>query len=78
MKAIAEGTIAWEKDPDFGYEVASSVPGVEDEELLRPAELYRRTAREADYASLVKRFTAERREFLGGFPSLNREILAAV
>src|SRR5204862_2152597 len=27
VKGIAEGTIEWERDPDFGYLVASSVPG---------------------------------------------------
>src|SRR5947199_2917667 len=27
VKGIAEGTIEWERDPDFGYFVASSIPG---------------------------------------------------
>src|SRR5213075_369481 len=26
VKAIAEGMIKWEKDPDFGYDVATEVP----------------------------------------------------
>src|SRR5438034_6365695 len=30
VKAIAEGTIKWERDPDFGYLIASEVPGVDD------------------------------------------------
>src|SRR4029077_16986882 len=34
VKAIAEGTIQWERDPDFGYEVAASVPGIDDPEIL--------------------------------------------
>ncbi|MHB8509044.1 MAG: phosphoenolpyruvate carboxykinase [Candidatus Dormibacteria bacterium] len=78
VKAIAEGTIKWQQDPDFGYEVATSVPGVEDAEILRPADLYRRTGREAEYRSLVARFKAERQEFLKGFPGLSAEIVAAV
>ena len=45
VKAIAEGTITWERDPDFGYEVASSLPGIEDLELLQPRLLYERTGR---------------------------------
>src|SRR5206468_6121742 len=47
VKAIAEGTIRWDRDPDFGYEVASSVPGIdgEAEQLLRPLVLYRRQER---------------------------------
>ena len=42
VKAIAEGTIQWEADPDFGYKVASQVPGIEAEDidLLQPRRLY--------------------------------------
>src|SRR3954451_20149245 len=38
VKAIAEGTIEWERDPDFGYDVASRVPGIDDEDadILQP------------------------------------------
>src|SRR5207302_10875495 len=28
VKGIAEGMIEWERDPDFGYAVASTVPGI--------------------------------------------------
>ena len=31
VKGIAEGTIEWERDPDFGYLVAASVPGIDDD-----------------------------------------------
>jgi phosphoenolpyruvate carboxykinase (ATP) len=78
VKAIAEGTIEWQTDPDFGYEVASSLPGISDEELLRPKELYERTGRAEEYAKLVERFKAERKEFLGKFPKLDPEIVEAV
>ena len=30
VKGIAEGTIEWETDPDFGYCVARRVPGIDD------------------------------------------------
>src|ERR671936_505996 len=43
VKGIAEGTIEWERDPDFGYLVASSVPGIDDNEVLQPRRLYERT-----------------------------------
>ena len=43
VKGIAEGTIEWERDPDFGYLVASSVPGIDDVEVLQPRKLYERT-----------------------------------
>ena len=44
VKALAEGTITWKNDPDFGYEIAESVPGfpAEDSDLLEPRLLYER------------------------------------
>src|SRR5258705_12052380 len=77
VKGIAEGTIAWEVDPDFGYLVASAVPGIDDVEVLQPRRLYERTGRSDEYAALVARLKAERAEFLGTFPSLSVEIVAA-
>src|ERR671931_520212 len=80
VKGIAEGTIEWERDPDFGYLVASSVPGIDAEDLdvLQPKRLYEAQGRVDEYASLVERFKAERTEFLRDFPSLSDEIVAAV
>lgn len=78
VEAIAEGTISWERDPDFGYEVATDVPGIDDVELLQPRRLYHRQGRDAEYADLVARFKRERRAFLESFPGLHPEILAAV
>jgi phosphoenolpyruvate carboxykinase (ATP) len=78
VKGIAEGTIEWERDPDFGYLVASSVPGIDDHEVLQPRKLYEEQARGDEYRSLVERFKGERVEFLRGFPSLSDEIVAAV
>ena len=40
-----EGTIEWTEDPDFGYEVAASIPGVDDLEILQPRRLYERQGR---------------------------------
>jgi len=53
VKAIAEGTIEWETDPDFGYQVATALPGIGDEELLQPRRLYARQDRGDEYAKLV-------------------------
>jgi len=78
VKAIAEGTITWERDPDFGYLVASALPGIDDLELLQPRRLYQRTGRSDEYAGWVSRLKAERIEFLSGYAGLNPEILAAV
>jgi phosphoenolpyruvate carboxykinase (ATP) len=80
VKAIAEGTIVWDEDPDFHYLVAREVPGIdaEDRDLLEPRRLYDTTGRPDEYATLVERFKRERSEFLARFPSLSDEIVAAV
>ena len=80
VKGIAEGTIGWERDPDFGYLTAAAVPGIDegDADLLHPRRLYEAQGRLDEYEQLVVRFKAERAEFLGGFASLSDEIVAAV
>jgi phosphoenolpyruvate carboxykinase (ATP) len=78
VKAIAEGTIQWERDPDFGYEVATSVPDVDDVEILQPRRLYERTDRGDDYTRIVARLKDERRQYLERFPGLRAEIVDAV
>src|SRR5438477_7622719 len=78
VKGIAEGTIEWERDPDFGYRVAATVQGLDDEEILQPRRLYERTGRLDEYMQHVTRLKAERAQFLTKFPSLSAEIVAAV
>jgi phosphoenolpyruvate carboxykinase (ATP) len=64
VKAIAEGTIEWETDPDFGYAVATAVPGVDDPEILQPRKLYERLGRGEEYADRVAQLKAERRTYM--------------
>ncbi len=80
VKGIAEGTIEWQDDPDFGYQIARHVAGIagEDEAVLRPRELYEAQGRADEYAAQVERLHRERREFLSGFESLTAEIVDAV
>jgi phosphoenolpyruvate carboxykinase (ATP) len=78
VKAVAEGTIEWERDPDFGYLVAAAVPGIDDLDVLQPRRLYEATGRRAEYEGIVERFKRERGEFLSRFPSLSREIVDSV
>ncbi|HEY8679258.1 MAG TPA: phosphoenolpyruvate carboxykinase [Candidatus Dormibacteraeota bacterium] len=78
VKAIAEGTIAWVKDPDFGYEVAEQVPGVDDIEVLQPRRLYDRTGRGDEYRKMVQSLKQERVTELAKYPGLDRSIAAAV
>ena len=78
VKAIAEGTIEWETDPDFGYEVASSIPDIDDPEILQPRKLYDRLGRTEEYHGIVERLKAERRNYLEKFPGLQQEIVQAI
>jgi phosphoenolpyruvate carboxykinase (ATP) len=78
VKGIAEGTIEWERDPDFGYLIARAVPGIDDDEIFQPRKLYERTGRSNEYRGHVERLKAERAEFLAGFASLSDDIVAAV
>jgi phosphoenolpyruvate carboxykinase (ATP) len=78
VKAIAEGTIKWERDPDFGYLVASEVPGLDDPDYLRPKALYERQGRGDEYAGLVAKYNADRREYLRKWPGLHEEIVNAL
>jgi len=78
VKAIAEGTIDWVKDPDFGYDVAERVPGIDDIEVLQPRRLYERTGRADEYRALVQRLKQERVAELAKYPGLDRSIAAAV
>ena len=80
VQGIAEGTIRWDRDPDFGYEVASKVSGIEgdDVRLLRPRELYAQQGRLDEYRRIIERLRAERREYMGSFPDLSRDIAESV
>ena len=77
--AIAAGSVTWETDPDFGYEVAAAVRGIEDEHLLQPRTLYEATGRADEYdAQLVEGIKVDRRDHLATYRDLNPEIRSAV
>jgi phosphoenolpyruvate carboxykinase (ATP) len=80
VKGIAEGTIAWEEDPDFGYQVATSIPGIDadGEDILQPRKLYDRQDRSEEYNQIVERLKTERREYMAKWEGLNPEIAKAV
>lgn len=75
VQAIVEGTIEWETDRDFGYEVARSVPGIDDEDLLQPRRLYERRNRLEEYEATVARLKKERVEYLSAFEALDPDVL---
>jgi phosphoenolpyruvate carboxykinase (ATP) len=80
VKGIAEGTIDWQEDPDFGYLLAREVPGIDasDVAVLRPRELYSTQGRSEEYSKHVERLKGEREEYLAKFPALSEEIRHAV
>jgi phosphoenolpyruvate carboxykinase (ATP) len=78
VKAIAEGAITWTRDPDFGYEVAEGVPGIDDIEILQPKRLYQRTGRIDEYRQWVERLKQERVAEFEKYPGLDPSIVSAV
>ncbi len=78
VQGIVEGTIEWTEDGDFGYEIATSVPGVDDIEILQPRRLYERTGRTADYDAMVAKLKRERGQYLGSFEGLDPSIVKSI
>ncbi|MGZ5297024.1 MAG: phosphoenolpyruvate carboxykinase [Actinomycetota bacterium] len=78
VKGIAEGTISFVEDDDFGYLVAGSVPDIDDIELLQPRRLYERQGRSDEYTQIVDRLKSERVARLQEFPELSDDIIKAV
>ncbi|MBI5554049.1 MAG: phosphoenolpyruvate carboxykinase (ATP), partial [Candidatus Diapherotrites archaeon] len=71
--AIARGTILWKKDPDWGYEVATTIPCVEVEKLDP-----RRHYSAEEYQALTEQLRTERIQWLAQFRELRKEIRRAV
>jgi phosphoenolpyruvate carboxykinase (ATP) len=78
VKAIAEGTIKWEQDPDFGYLVATEVPDIDDADYLQPKKMYERQGRLDEYNELVNKYNNDRREYLRKWKGLDEEIAGAI
>ncbi|HEY6566182.1 MAG TPA: phosphoenolpyruvate carboxykinase [Actinomycetota bacterium] len=78
VKGIAEQTIVFEEDPDFGYQVATSVPGLDDTQKLQPRTLYDAQDRGDEYARIVGTLKTDRVAHLQQFTQLSEEIIKAV
>jgi len=78
VKGIAEGTITWSKDPDFGYLVADEVPDFDDPELLHPRSLYASQGRSDEYERLLATLKAERVEYMQQHSGLPSEVIEAL
>jgi phosphoenolpyruvate carboxykinase (ATP) len=56
--------IEWITDPDFGYEVAASCPGIDDVELLQPRPVRASGPRRTSTREIVTQLKAARRAYL--------------
>ena len=77
LQSLADGSIEWVDDVDFGYQRARRIEAV-PAELLDPRGYYERQGRLEEYGSIVARLKAERRKYLEGFPGMSRAILEAL
>jgi len=80
VKGIAENSITWKKDEDFGYEVAEFVPGISKEDIfiLQPRRLYEKLGRQDEYFATVVRLKKEREEHLKKFTDLDKDIIESI
>lgn len=79
LDADARGEVRWERDPDFGWEVAAEVPGVGggDALALLPRLLYAEHDRVYEHAELVVATKRRFHERLGHFAAVPAEVAAA-
>jgi hypothetical protein len=71
--------VGWERDPDFGYRVAASVPGLDDPEAraLLPRLLYADNDRVYEHAGLVADKKRERHAIAVAVAGLDPRVIAA-
>jgi len=80
IKAIADESIQWTEDPDFGYKIAHHVPGIEesDKGLLQPRLLYDAENRLDEYNKHVERFKKNRIDYMRSWPGIDPRLIEAV
>jgi phosphoenolpyruvate carboxykinase (ATP) len=77
VSGIAEQTITFDEDPDFGYLTATEVPDLDDTDLLQPRRLYEAQGRTDEYQQIVERLKHERVGHLQQFTQLSEDIIKA-
>jgi phosphoenolpyruvate carboxykinase (ATP) len=73
LQGLAEGSIEWLDDPDFGYQIAKAIPGVPDE-ILHPRKYYEAQGRKDEYEKIVLGLRADRREYMKKFHGIDPRI----
>lgn len=79
LDAAVRGRIGWERDPDFGYEVAAEVPGVRGlaADALCPRLLYAAADRVYEHAEAVADLKRERHRRVAAIDGIDERVLAA-
>ena len=79
IASVLAGRVEWERDPDFGYDVAARVPGVDGAaaDALCPRLLYAAADRVYEHADLVVEYKRRRHERLAAIEGIAPELLAA-
>lgn len=72
LRAVARGQICWQEDPEFGFQIPASVPGL-DIEAFDP----RRACSHQEFRDQLIKLRAERRGWLTRFAGLDKDILNA-
>ena len=77
LGALAD--VRWERDPDFGYRVAASVPGLDDPEarVLMPRMLYADNDRVYEHAGLVADKKRERHAVASAVAGIDPRVVTA-
>ncbi|MCD6420574.1 MAG: phosphoenolpyruvate carboxykinase [Synergistetes bacterium] len=73
VEAIMRGSITWEFNEDIGYDIATSIPGV-DISMFNPYSIYGKQK----FSEIMGTLRSERREYLSKFSELRSEIREAV
>lgn len=79
LSAALADRVSWESDPDFGYEVAATVPGIEGEaaDALCPRLLYATADRVYEHAEAVVEYKRRRHERLSAIAGIDPRLLSA-
>lgn len=78
QEGIIDRSIEWMTDPDFGYQIAASIPGIDDVELLQPVKLYERQGRADEYREIVAQVKQQRRDYLASFKAVDPRVAAGI
>jgi ATP-dependent phosphoenolpyruvate carboxykinase len=73
IREIARGRVEWKRDPYWGYEIPSAIPGL-DLHRFDPARYYT----QAEIDIMNEELRAERQEWLGRFGKLDPKIVGAL